>query len=673
MTRLNLLPLYALCGLLPLSLNALAEQKPLLQEGKTTLYQRVLSTPSCELLESQQATSGKKIPAFSRYYVYKRENQAGKSMLQVGPDTFGKTVGWLDESCAVPWQMQMTLVFTNPAEREPLLFFKDRAALDQVINAEDPVQVVNPIRQALTANKAHPAVLAQEPSEFVDFQKNFYLLPILQGEEVMNAKGFYERALEVASVSKQEGGLTRSPTSSTTTKTGSSDPQKTLTKDNPQEVTGFRAAVVFVIDSTISMDPYINRTREAIKQVYDQIEKEHLGEQVKFGLVAFRSSTKAVKGLEYTSKMFVDPTSVKDGKDFMQKVASLKQAKVSSKEFSEDAYAGINQALNEIQWNQFGARYIVLITDAGAIEGDNPISTTGLDAKQLRLEAQHRGVAIYALHLKTPSGAKNHDQAQAQYTDLAFNHYLNKALYYPVNAGDVNEFGEKISTLAKALTAQVKLAYRGEMAAGSALSAVEKEKKSTPEPTSEIEQDAILLGRAMQLAYLGGAKGSKAPPVFKAWISDKDFAKPTVPTAEARVLLTKAQLSDLSDVVKKIADAANEGLISPNDMFAQLRSVAAAMGQDPSKIKTESATKIADLGLLGEYLDDIPYKSQVTAIDEDTWKGMSVQEQEKFIRELHSKLRHYRVFNEDQSRWISLSEGSDPRDFVYPVPLEALP
>ena len=52
---------------------------------------------------------------------------------------------------------------------------------------------------------------------------------------------------------------------------------------------------------------------------------------------------------------------------------------------------------------------------------------------------------------------------------------------------------------------------------------------------------------------------------------------------------------------------------------------------------------------------------------------MSVQEQEKFIRDLHSKLRHYRIFNEDQSRWISLSEGADPRDNVYPVPLDALP
>ncbi|MFD1804958.1 vWA domain-containing protein [Pasteurella oralis] len=677
MAKLNLAPLYALCLALPLSAHALANEKPLLQAGKTTLYQRVLSTPTCELLENNIAKTGKKIPAFSRYYVYQRENIAGKTVVKVGPDTFGKTVGWLDESCTVPWNMQMTLVFTNPSDRDRLLFFKDRAELDKVINANDPMQVVAPIRQDLADNKTNPAVLAQEPAEFVDFQRNFYLLPILQGEEVMNAKGFYERALEVASVSKDDHALAKSTTDPTASKTSQTDPTKAAKGENtdPQEVVGFSAAVVFVIDSTISMDPYINRTREAIKQVYEQIEKENLGKQVKFGLVAFRSSTKAVKGLEYTSKMFVDPTTVKDGKDFMQKVASLKQAKVSSKEFSEDAYAGINQALNEIQWNEFGARYIVLITDAGAIEGDNPISTTGLDAKQLRLEAQHRGVAIYALHLKTPSGAKNHEQAQAQYTDLAFNNYLNKALYYPVNAGDVNEFGEKISTLAKALTAQVKLAYRGEMAAGSALSAVEKEKVSTPvpAPTSEIEQDAMLLGKAMQLAYLGTTKGTKAPPVFKAWISDKDFAKPSVPTAEARVLLTKSQLSDLSDVVKKIADAANEGLISPNDMFAQLRSVAAAMGQDPSKIKTQSSTKIADLGLLGEYLDDIPYKSQVTSIDEETWKGMSVQEQEKFIRELHSKLRHYRVFNEDQSRWISLSEGSDPRDFVYPVPLEALP
>ena len=653
----------ALCGL-SLFICSVNATEPLKQEGKQTLFQRVLSTPSCMLTDSAGGQNGKAVPVFSRYYVYARQDIADKQWLQVGPDEFGKTVGWLDSDCAVPWNIQMTLTFTNPVDRDPLLFFKEKASLEKIIGSSNKQADVAAIRQNLEKSGASPEIVAQEPKEPVDFQKNFYLLPVLQGEEVMNGDGFYERVLEVASVSKTDK-------SQPTTANKSNNPAATK---NPNDVTGFKAAVVFVIDSTISMDPYINRTREAVKKLYEKVEKENLQEQVKFGLIAFRSSTKAVPELEYTSKMFVDPNKVKDGKDFMNKVASLKQATVSSKEFSEDAYAGINQALNEIDWNSFGGRYIVLITDAGAIDGNNPISTTGMGAQQLRLEAQHKGVAIYTLHLKTKTGKDNHEQAAGQYNELAFNNYLNKALYYPVNAGDVNEFGSKVSTLADALTSQVKLAYKGEMAAGSSLSAKEEPKtKAEPSKENEIEQDAALLGKAMRLAYLGRTNGQAAPPVFKAWISDRDFVKSNIPTAEVRVLLTKAQLSDLSDVVKKISDAANSGLISPDDMFQQLRSVAAAMGQDPSKIKQGTSTKIAELGLLGEYLDGIPYKSQVTGIDEDAWKSMGGQQQEKFIIDLQKKLRLYQTYNADVDRWISLSEGSDPKDNVYPVSLEALP
>ena len=653
----------ALCGL-SLFVCTVNATEPLKQEGKQTLFQRVLSTPSCMLTDSAGGKNGKAVPVFSRYYVYARQEIAGKQWLQVGPDEFGKTVGWLDSDCAVPWNIQMTLTFTNPVDRDPLLFFKEKASLEKIIGSSNKQADVAAIRQNLEKSGASPEIVAQEPKEPVDFQKNFYLLPVLQGEEVMNGDGFYERVLEVASVSKTDK-------SQPTTANKSNNPAATK---NPNEVTGFKAAVVFVIDSTISMDPYINRTREAVKKLYEKVEKENLQEQVKFGLIAFRSSTKAVPELEQTSKIFVDPNKVKDGKDFMNKVASLKQATVSSKEFSEDAYAGINQALNEIDWNSFGGRYIVLITDAGAIDGNNPISTTGMGAQQLRLEAQHKGVAIYTLHLKTKTGKDNHEQAAGQYNELAFNNYLNKALYYPVNAGDVNEFGSKVSTLADALTSQVKLAYKGEMAAGSSLSAKEEPKtKAEPSKENEIEQDAALLGKAMRLAYLGRTNGQAAPPVFKAWISDRDFVKSNIPTAEVRVLLTKAQLSDLSDVVKKISDAANSGLISPDDMFKQLRSVAAAMGQDPSKIKQGTSTKIAEIGLLGEYLDGIPYKSQVTGIDEDAWKSMGGQQQEKFIIDLQKKLRLYQTYNADVDRWISLSEGSDPKDNVYPVSLEALP
>jgi hypothetical protein len=630
--------------------------EPLKQAGKTTLYQRVLSTPACKLKKNITDTNGESVMAFSRFYVYERNNDNNQEWLNVGPDSYGKTIGWINNSCAIAWNMQMTLVFTNPVDRDPLLFFKDKASLTTIVDANQPESLLKPIREALKSGKPIPEVIAQEPKEYVDFKNNFYLLPILQGEEVMNGQGFYERVLEIASVSKQD----------TLIKNDSKSSNKQIVDDKKtNQIVPFKAAIVFVIDSTISMDPYIARTKEAVERVYQHIEKEHLQEQVKFGLISFRSSLKASNKLEYVTKVFADPNQVKSKEDFKKLSASLKQAAVSTAYFAEDSYAGVLQALNDINWNSFGARYMILITDASAIPGDDKLSSTGMDAAQLRMEAQHKGVAIYALHLKTPSGEKDHQIAAAQYSDLTYNDFIHKSLYYPVNAGDVNEFGNKVDSLAKALSEQVKLAYRGEVSVGNVLNA--------KDDNSGMLKDALLLSKAMQLAYLGDTKGTKAPTFFKAWITDKDFVKPTIPTAEPRILLTKSQLSDLSDIVSKIANAANDGLISADDMFSQLRSVAAAMGQDPTKLKSDSVAKIADLGLLGEYLDNIPYKSDVTGLDQDTWKSMSGLEQEKFIRNLNSKIRYYQKCNADVDRWISLAEGSDPRENVYPIPLEMLP
>lgn len=647
-----------LAGLLLSGLAApvLANDKPLLQEGKQTLYQRVLTTPSCQLADSAGASSGKAQPAFTRFYVYQREQSGNAEWLKVGPDSYGKTVGWIKGDCAVDWKMQMTLALTNPAGRDPLLFFKDKAKLEELFAKEDPSALLKPIRSNMKDKGRDPAVVAREPDYAVDLAKNFYLLPVLDAEEVYTEKGFQVRLLNVASVSAE-----------------SSDKGKGKTDKASEANTlkGFSAAVVFVIDSTISMGPYIDRTREAVKRIYGQIEEEKLLDQVKFGLVAYRSSTKAVPQLEYTSKMFVDPSTVKDGKDFLAKVAELKQASASSSSFDEDTYAGVMQALDQVKWNEFGARYIVLVTDAGALDGDNKLSSTGLSAEQVRLEAKYRGVAIYSLHLKTPSGANNHASAEAQYTDLSTNAFLNKPLYYPVDAGNIDSFGSMVDSLGDAITAQVKAAYRGDMAAGSALGA-DTQYAGSSAADKAIVEDAALLGHAMRLAYLGEKTGASAPPVFQAWISDRDFVQQNVPTTDVRVLMTKSQLSDLSDVVKQIADAANEGLISPNDMFERLRSVAATMGKDPNQLK-DKTIKVADMGLMAEYLDGLPYLSDVLSLDEETWKGMEGLDQEKFIRRLNTKLKYYQRYNADADRWVSLAAGSDAREHVYPVPLEALP
>ena len=97
---------------------ALADDKPLIQEGKKTLFQRVLTTPGCTLSSSAGGAPGAAQPTFSRFYVYERAQAANAEWLKVGPDSFGKTVGWLPAACTTDWKMQLTLAFTNPANRQ---------------------------------------------------------------------------------------------------------------------------------------------------------------------------------------------------------------------------------------------------------------------------------------------------------------------------------------------------------------------------------------------------------------------------------------------------------------------------------------------------------------------------------------------------------------------------
>lgn len=619
--------------------------QPLLQEGKQSLYQRVLTTPGCQLHSQPSQGVGEEMPAFSRFYVYDKQ----ADWIKVGPDSFGKTTGWLKESCTVDWKIQLSLAFTNPANRDRLLFFKERDTLEDILNAPDPAHTVAPLRAKLERTDHTDTVVAQEPEYFVDLEKEFYLLPILEGEEIMTESGFRSRVLKVASVSKKDENI---------------DELDSEAVDSSSQLKAFNAAIMFVIDSTISMDPYIERTREAVRKIYDKVESENLTNQVKFGLVSYRNSIEATPKAEYLTRIYATPNEISSGKEFLEKIKDLKQATASTASWNEDTYAGMMEAIHAVPWRDYGARYIILITDSSALDADEDLSSTKLEAQQIREEARKRGIAVYTLHLKTPQGKHDHAKAESQYSDLSLFTPTGDTLYYPVNAGDVNKFGEMVDSLADAITNQVKAAYMGEEAIGSA---------SYADAEDPLLQQSATIGHAMRLAYLGSKTGTQAPNVFEAWISDRDLIQQQIPTTSVRILLTKSQLSDLRDVLQKVMLAANDGLIAPSDMFAQLRSIAATMNTDPNQLFDESNSKLAELGIMGEYLEDLPYQSEVLSLDEDTWINWDALAQERFIRTIHTKLNHYREYNSDTDHWVKLAPDSDARDDVYPVPLEMMP
>ena len=110
--------------------------------------------------------------------------------------------------------------------------------------------------------------------------------------------------------------------------------------------------------------------------------------------------------------------SLKEGGDpqrFFSQVQTLDAAATSNADFIEDAFAGIKSAIDANPWDDFDARNIVLVTDAGARENTDAFSSTDLGVDEIRQLAQDRGIAIWVLHLRTPRGAKNHHKAERQY------------------------------------------------------------------------------------------------------------------------------------------------------------------------------------------------------------------------------------------------------------------
>jgi hypothetical protein len=98
------------------------------------------------------------------------------------------------------------------------------------------------------------------------------------------------------------------------------------------------------------------------------------------------------------------------------------------------------------------------------------------------------------------------------------------------------------------------------------------------------------------------------------------------------------------------------------------------MSRDPSRIGRRGTEKLGELGLMGEYLDDLPYRSKLMGIDQMTWSTWSIAEQQALINELEAKARLYERFHNDTALWVQLAgAGGNPGDAVYPIPLEALP
>lgn len=618
--------------------------RPLTLEGKRALYQRVIAVPGARIVESAGAPMqlSQPVAPFTVYYVYARRTVSGREWLQVGLDSVGNVRGWMPAEQGVEWRQTLTVGFKNPAEQPRVPLFGNRDALKQIADQNNVARYDELRESAIAGNvPAGSPVIAVQPDGFIDIRRNFYLVPILRHEDVL-VGDYQARLLEVASVPLEYEG----------------DP--------------YRAGIVFVIDTTVSMQPYIEQTRTIMRGVYERIEAAGLSDRVSYGLVGFRASTAAVPELEYVSKVFANPTG--SGQEFLNQVRSVRAATVSTPGFNEDSYAGIQRALDDIDWSGYFARYVILITDAGPRLGGDPLATTGLTTSALRAKLADRGVATWTIHLKTPAGARegDHEKAEREYRALSAVEGIGD-FYYPVATGSVESFGTALDTLMQQLTTQVRTVASG-FRPGEAPDGVVAGGDSE---LSALQERVARLGYALQMDYLRQQiGGGGVPALFNAWLLDRDLEAPATQAVDVRVLLTRDQLSDLHDVLRQILVRAEEGALAPQAFLDELRSLAAIVSRDPEAVDTAGGAQtasLAELGYMREYIEGLPYKSEVMDLDLGSWQQWTARQQFEFINTLDSKVAYYRALHDNLDLWVSLDGGPVDGDSVHPLLLEALP
>lgn len=638
-------------------------EQPLTQEGKKTVFQRVVTHPGATIYKDESASeSARKPRTFTALYIYEKKGD----MLRVGPSA-SRSEGWVKASEVTEWPQAITMLFTDQfGNREPVLFFRDHQALVDLCNSDgigDTVkEYVSLFENPEAPKPADLPVIATEPlaREGQISQKNFYLLPVLAIDQQFKEGG--AQLLEVASIDPGISG------------TGAQG-----AREDTGVVKGMKTGLAFVVDTTISMGPYIEQTKQAIRSIFEKLKNSPAKDNVEIAVVAFRSNPELRKATEYNTRQITDFVSVNDQAALEAALQGLEECAASTHAFDEDSMAGVKEAIDGLSWNRVDARAMLLVTDAGPLAADDPAGKTGMSPEAMADYLKTKKIYLTVAHVITPAGKKDKPYAEKSYKALSLLSN-NRSSYVPIHAPDPKtgaaEFKKVADMLGNVYTKVSEQSMRQK--------APEKPVEAPVAASAEelARQTAEAIGYAMRLQFAGDRNKTRAPQVVKAWIADADLASleanpsdAPVPVVTPAVLLTKSQLSRLREQVRNIVATAEEAFLQDSanfNFYEQLISAAAQMSRDPASFSDAPDANLAQKGVLLEVLDGLPYKSQVVRMKQEDWTNMSTGSQQEFIRRLKGLLKLYEEYDRDNEKWESFG-ADDPNEWVYRVPLTALP
>lgn len=337
------------------------EQSEPCVEQATQLPLRVLPRPFSHVYGQPDAEPEgiriANVPSFHPLYVFERQDVDLRDPAEPqGWYLVGRTRmeadGWMQARDVLEWRQALLVAYTHPGGliegRNPVLMFRDYQDLATLVDDFDMAERARTIYRAIEADAAPEEVVSMEPQRFVDITRQFYVLPILQWEQTQ-IDGDDARLLQIAAAVPGARGA------DTLAAAEYREQAQVARVDNEAaQRPDLQADIVFVIDTTRSMQPFIDMTRDAVASNAARF-RRMTEDRVRFGLVTFRDSIEVIPQLEYAVRNWtpelVDSTTLAD---LLRDEVSA--TSMGSLDYAEEVFAGVDEALNA-PWREGGLAF----------------------------------------------------------------------------------------------------------------------------------------------------------------------------------------------------------------------------------------------------------------------------------------------------------------------------
>jgi uncharacterized protein YdbL (DUF1318 family) len=622
----------------------------------SSLPLKVLARPKspmyAESSESSRIVNGE-VPSFSAWIVIKKTNEWYYLSEKVGK----APSGWMKASDLMEWKHHMVVSFTHPGNRSRNLIFKDKQAiLDLVKLPPSERKDIWTSYSTAASQGSGNLIVGMEPDGWVREKNQFYLFPIIEQQEIQNA-GQEMTLVKIAAATRERG--------------ANQEPESQPRKAPP------KLDIVFVMDLTRSMGPFVKTTIEMLGSIASSFEDEAAGGgSVRFGFWGYRDDPALCKGIEFNTRNFT--TDLQDVQTFLETLRTVNETKVDSIDYAEDVFAGVSNAITGTKWRDGSVRTILLVGDApGRAPGEEERecrvrsrpkgSASNMDPEALRALADSSSVYLASYYLESAKWKNFTQRGAAQFRKLATNPGSLEPAFAVISADDSEDYAQAAQAYASQMASNLAKLAKGGAIPGEG----GHPDGQTDNPGYMGRSMADNLFRNAFIEWTSANNQIMAPRDIEGWMTDKDPMDPSKLALEPGVLLTKAQLSDLRDRVNEILDAMLRVEVGGQDFFKELHAVVTIGGRDPGRIR--DARNLMQADFFPDFLAGLPYKSKIMGMTKDDWREMGADRANQYRNEIVSKVQYYSEIYKDGTKWQKLNQNADSGEFVTPVPIDMLP